>query len=627
MKYIKSKNLILVILTVLLLVSSSFVSFGTSVNTANDRNIVKVIDFNIRPSSVAIKLDTQKIGTTTLNIDSKDDKILNIGSFNDSKNIVIANSSHHEYHPSMVVNGRDCLVAYQNETGSNPYIYLTKSSDYGQNWTDDPLKLTLKEGGDELFVNSPSLCIEPFENQAYGVFLSSLINTGLIGGLIIPDISDFKDISYFVLNYSIIPNGPGEYSSFWDFTSPDIAFHYKPNAPWIIGYTGSTNYSNENGDYSSKDSPMFLYQNASNSDEVWLQWDHTIENCANFSIATNDESEKFYGICEKKNGSNQDLLFFKGTYEQQSSKVDPYLDIIYSNISSNISHKHPKIIVKDDDIYVVTEINNGGLFNDIKIYHSTNEGINWNEIDPTGNVSAPPGEFVPKFPLISTNSTDIICTYIEDKNLYLTQSNNLGVNWSVPVRINNADFSVVEKYCYADMPDTKHIVWTDEREAKLDIYSISYGVPRLNLMIVPGSLILNATKNPYFSTNNSVKFKVKNTGEDFAEDVLIEITINRGDKGQYTTKYPGFIKYLKTGAEIELTQPLFEMTLKGYVYAVTDFSEIDYINVTIIPSSSFQDSDPSDNIESIDVTFEDIFPLLSQHPVLVALFKLLALVL
>ena len=82
-----------------------------------------------------------------------------------------------------------------------------------------------------------------------------------------------------------------------------------------------------------------------------------------------------------------------------------------------------------------------------------------------------------------------------------------------------------------------------------------------------------------------------------------------------------------TGAEIELTQPLFEMTLKGYVYAVSDLSEIDYINVTIIPSSSFLDSDPSDNIESIPVTFEDIFPLLSQHPILVALFKLLALVL
>jgi hypothetical protein len=626
MKYIKYKNLILIILTVLLLFSSSFVSYGTSINKANDKNNLKVTGFNIRSSTVAIKLDSQKIGTTILNIDDNDDRILDIESFDDLKNIVVANSSHHEYYPSMVLNGRDCLVAYERLDNGKPYIYLTKSNDYGQNWSEVPEKLTLKESGDELFVNSPSLCIKPYENEAYGVFLSSLVNTGVIGALIIPDISKFGGISYFVLNFSIIPDGPGEYTSFWDFSCPDIVYHYKNNVPWIIGYTGSTNYSTPDDDYSSKDSLMFLYQDSRDPDIVWLQWDHTIENCYNLSIATNEESKKFYGICEKKNGSNQDLLFFTGTYKQ-SGDQDPYLDIILKNISANMSHKHPKIIVKDDDIFVVSEINIGGITDDILIYHSSDEGENWDEIDPTGNNTSPPGVFVPKFPLISVNSTHLVCTLIEDKNLYLTQSNNLDLNWSEPIRINNADFTVVENHRYADMPDNKHIVWTDDRAANLDIYSISKGIPRLNLMIVPGSLILNATKNPYFSTYNSIKFKVKNTGEDYAEDVLIEITINRTDQQPYNTKYPGFIKYLKTGAEVELKQPLFEMTLKGYVYAVSDLENIDYINVSIIPSSDFQDSDPSDNIESIYVTFEDIFPLLSQRPLLVTLFKLLALVL
>ncbi|KYK29228.1 hypothetical protein AYK20_05950 [Thermoplasmatales archaeon SG8-52-1] len=597
-------------------------------NKTNNKNNLKVTGFNIRSSNVAIKLNSQKIVTKTINVDSMDDKILDIESFDDLKNIAIANSGNHEYYPSMVLNGRDCLVAFEGVYQGNTYIYLSKSSDYGQNWTDVPEKLTLKENSDELFVNSPSLCIKPFENEAYGVFLSSSINTGVIGALIIPDISEFGGISYFVLNFSIIPDGPGEYSSFWDFSCPDIVYHYKANAPWIIGYTGSTNYSNENGDYSSQDSLMFLYQDINDPDTVWLQWDHTIENCANLSLTIDKESKKFYGICEKKNDSNhsnQDLLFLKGTYEQQGS--NPYLDIEYMNFSLDINHKHPRIIIKDDDIYIVTEINIGGITDDITIYHSSDEGENWDEIDPTGNITAPPGVFVPKFPLISANSTHIVCTLIEDKNLYLTQSNNSGLNWSDPIRINNAESSVVEDHRFADMPDNQHIVWTDERAANLDIYSISQGIPRLNLMIVPGSLVLNATKNPYFSTYNSVKFKVKNTGEDYAEDVLIEITINRTGQQTIYTKYPGFIKYLKSGAEVELKQPLFEMTLKGFVYAVSDLENIDYINVTIIPSSGFQDSDPSDNIESIDVTFEDIFPLLSQHPLLVTLFKLLALVL
>lgn len=629
MKYIKCKSLILIIFTVLLLVPSSFVSFGTSVNFANDKNNFKGTVVKISSSTLAIKLNSQKIETSAMGIDSNDYKILDIGSIDGFENNIVVNSSNHEYYPSMVLNGRNCLVAYERQNNGKPYIYLTKSNNYGQNWSDEPSKLTLEDDDEvELFVNSPSLCIKPNYNEAYGVFLTSLINTGVIGGLIIPDITDInpKHISGFISNLSVIPSSqPSDYSSFWDFSSPDIIYHYNTDVPWIIGYTGSTNYSDEEQDYSSKDSLMFLFQDANVPTNVWIQWDHTIENCANLSIATNDESKKFYGICEKKNGSNQDLLFFKGTHKQSGN--DQYLDIIYKNISSNISHKHPKIFVKDDDIYIISEINIGGITDDIKIYYSLYDGINWDEMDPTGNYTYPPGVFVPKFPLISVNNTDIVCTLIEDKNLFLTQSNNLGVNWSDPVRINNVDSSVLAEYRYADMPDTNHIVWTDERGGNLDIYSISRGIPKLNLMIVPGSLVLSETKNPYFSTNNSVKFKVKNTGEDYAENVLIEITIHRTDQQIYTTKYPGFIKYLNAGAEIELKQPLFEMTLKGYIHAVSDLTNISYINVTIIPSSSFEDSDPSDNVQSIPATFDNIFPLLSQHPLLIILFKILAMVL
>ncbi|KYK22262.1 hypothetical protein AYK24_02610 [Thermoplasmatales archaeon SG8-52-4] len=628
MKYIKFKNLILIIFTVLLLFSSAFVSIGTSINTANDINFLKVSDFNIRSSSVAIKLDSKKIETISLKIDSKDDEILTIESLADLDNIIIANSGYHEYYPSMVSNGRECLVSYEGKIENNTYIYLSNSNDYGQNWTIGK-KLTLKETtqGDEIPINSPQICLKPFGREAYGVFLSSLTATGLIGGLEIPDISvlDLQKISYFILNYSKIPgNEPSDYSSFWDFSSPDIVFHDTTNVPWIIGCIGSTNYSDQNDDYSSKDSLMLFYQDTNNPNTVWLQWDHTIENCANLSLAIDDELKKFYGICEQRNNSNNNLLFFKGTYKMQGS--NPYLDVLYKNISSNISHKHPKIFVRDDDIYVAAEINIDGITDDILIYHSSNDGVSWNEIDPTGNFTAPPGEFVPKFPLISANSTDIFCAYIEDKNLYLTQSGNLGVNWSDPIQINDNDFSVAEGYRFADMPDGQHIVWTDDRAVNLDIYSISRGVPSLNLMIIPGSLELNATKNPYFSTYNSIKFKVRNTGEDFAENVIVEVIVNRSGLQPYITKYPGFIKYLATGAEIELKQPLFEMTLKGYIHAVSDLSEIDYINVSIIPSSNFQDSDPSDNTESLPATFDDIFPLLSQRPLLVAIFKLLALV-
>jgi hypothetical protein len=545
---------------------------------------------------------------------------MDIESFNESDNIAVVNSSFLEYYPSMVLNGRDCLVAYERQNEGKPYIYLQRSDNYGQNWTDEQ-KLTLKEGSDEISVNSPNLCIDPTGKEAYGVFLSSFVDTGIIGNLIIPDISEFAHISYFIFNFTYLTG------SYWYFSDPNIVHHYLPNSPWITCFIGTTDYNDTSGDYSCENSLMFYYQNASKPNEVWLQWDQTLENCYNLSLASDKESKKFFGICEKKNGSNQDLLFFKGTYEQANPNVDPYLDLEYIEISNGINHQHPKISIKDDYIYVVTKIDTGGISDDIKIYYSSDEGVHWDDIDPTGNITHPPGEFIPKFPLISANFTDIVCTYIEDNDLYLTKSKNLGLNWSDPLKINNVNSSVVDKYRYADMPDNQHIVWTDNRNGNYDLYSISQGAPKLNLMIVPGSLELVATKNPYFSTNNSIKFKVKNTGEDYAEDVLIEISINRTGQNPYTTKYPGFIKYLKTDAEIELQQPLFEMTLKGYVYAVSDLSDMDFITVEIIPSSAFQDSDPSDNIEIKLAAFENIFPLLSQRPILITLFKLLALVL
>lgn len=502
------KGLVFTILIVIILVLNSSVLFGTSIYKSNDKNIVKIIDFNIKSSSIKIKLNPQIIETKTIN----------------SKDIVVVNSEENESYPSMVMSGRNCLVAYERENEGNAYIYLSKSGDYGLNWTAGT-KLILKENSDELLVNSPALCIEPFEKEAYGVFLSSLINTGIIGGLIIPDISEIQDISYFVLNFSKISQPGSEYSSFWNFSSPDIVYHYQTNAPWIIGYTGSTNYTYENSNYSCKDSLMFLYQDASEPTQVYLQWDHTIENCANLSIATNEESKEFYGICEKENSFNQDLLFFKGTYNQ-SGNEDPFLDIIYKNISLDISYKHPKIFVKDDDIYVVTETKINESSDDILIYHSSDEGQNWDEIDPTGNISAPPGVFVPKFPLLSVNSTDIVCTFIEDKNLYLMKSSDLGVNWSDPVRINNADFTVVEEYHYADMPDTKHIIWTDNRNGNYDIYS------KLLFSFPPSPPTITGPTNGKINTEYNFTFNSIDPEGD-----LVKYYIDWGDNNTEWTEY------------------------------------------------------------------------------------------
>jgi hypothetical protein len=344
---------------------------------------------------------------------------------------------------------------------------------------------------------------------------------------------------------------------------------------------------------------MFCYLDDKTPTGQWVSWNPYIQNLSNVSLAMDKDSIELFGICEMYNGTNQDLLFFNGAYEFDDEN-DPYINLSYTTFSGPDSLSHPQIFVRDTKIYIVAESESKGI-----ILLHTNIGSNvWTEeiIDVTTTPS-------PKFPQIYVNETRIICTFIEDGNLSLTTSPKNIINWDGPIQLNSQNGSVVEEYCFTDIPNDNLIIWTDNRNGNNGIYSIIRNLPSLNLMVVPGSIELLTEGWNFIPTQNRVRFTIKNTGEGSVERVNVKIEyFSKGTLKQ--TAYPGTIVYLKSGAEETLNRPLFRFTAIEFLSALINFAGIQYINVTVDPDEKYNDVDRSDNTVKEPVEYAEIFPVL-----------------
>lgn len=602
MKDGNSKGLILAFSVVGLLILSSIGSLGTTVNTVNDDSH-QVTSVKIG-STIALKTNSRSIKASTVNINDNNFNTLDIDSFNNSENYVIANTTRNESYPAMITEGSDAFIAYEYEDGGETITYLRSSNFFGIDWSDEKELVYRNNGINNNPVNSPTLCYNPRKNRAYGSFATPINNSAIVGNFIVPDISNAAATS-------VIWDLTDYY--FWNLSNPDIVDFDFVNVPWVVAYIGSTNYTDDEGDGPANDTIIFHYQDYKDRD-LWVSWSPSIEHCSNVSLTTNEASKILYGICEKENGSKQDLLFFKGHYETEDGTF-PFINVTYYyDFSSTANHAHPKIFFKNNNIYVVTEVENGGNF-DIMIYMSSDDGVSWESFDPTGDVIAPPGEIVPKSPSIYVNETDILCTYIVDKNFSITLSNDSGANWTDPIQLNSVNSSAVEEYRFSDILSENVNVWTDDREGNYDLYCTVQEIPDYNIGIVPDSLELVSSNLLLLKTKNYITFKVKNYGAYYIEDVLIEVTVNisrSGESSEFTTDYPGFIKFINGTTELEFKEPLFRITAKELLTAMLSYIGVRYIKIELILPEGIPDKDLSDNFEiKDDLNYASIFPFFS----------------
>ena len=364
-----------------------------------------------------------------------------------------------------------------------------------------------------------------------------------------------------------------------------------------MGFIGTTNYS----EGPCSNSIMFAYLDEFNSEEMWVAWDPSVENCDNLDIEIDNPSKTIYGVCEIEGDSNQDILFFA----DYPLDWDEDSNLNYQIINESENLMHPQIFVTEDQIYIAAETDTQGIV----IFNSSDGGNTW--VRTTLNSYISPDPENPENPLVYANETHLVCTFIDSGNISLTSTPVNDFDWSDPIQLNDVNGSVVSQYRFSDIADMNHIVWTDNREGNYDLYSAVKGTPKFDLMIVPESVNITSEGYRGILTSNRLEFTVRNSGDAFVEDIDVDITYQRLENESQSTGNPAYIYYLDSNSEKSFNIPLFRLTLVDFIRALWNFINIQNITITVDPNGKYEDANPDDNSFTFPVTYAEIFPKLA----------------
>jgi len=582
-----------VILVTTILILTQFISFGLSQKSEIESdNLPQYLKISSLPTVLPTKL-----------MKSEDFDVINIGESSNFSNIIVAGDTGDESYPSFIMNRNDALVAYEYDENNMSNIYFRNSDNYGLTWSNPeyfPISVN---------ATSPSLIIKKDSNKAFGTFVS-LDKTYNIYEIHFEDISNSNTWNGYFTDWFDF--------SFWGFSNPDITIFPDSKFPWVIGLIGSTNFTSG----PCKNSPMFTFPTPENPNNRTIAWFPTFENCSNISIGLGsdvliqDSTAYIFGVCEIKNGTNQDLLFFKGNpniWYYQGDK--PLNNQTFTGIE-NLTH--PQIYVKDTQIYIIAETD-ANASKEIILFSSFNAGENWTRYNITKDIL--PANANPQYPSISVDEPFIYCIFMESGNLSLTNSSDYGFNWTTPAQINEQNNTVVEEYRFAEIFGINYVIWTDNRNGNNDIYASFPTPPIPDLLIISDSIQLSKGLR-FIPTKNRLSYTIKNNGERHVEDIPVSIIYTCDDGIQIPILEQGYITYLDGfGAQKTYQSDLFKLDIIVYVKSLISFAGIVNITIEVDPDGISGDTNTINNIAIKDVSYQDIFPTMSRWENLFKRFK------
>jgi len=228
-------------------------------------------------------------------------------------------------------------------------------------------------------------------------------------------------------------------------------------------------------------------------------------------------------------------------------------------------------------------------------------------------------EFIPTYPDIYIDNTQIYITYILSQNLMIISSNDQGENWTDFKIVNDEVYTVKGGYRTTDMIDMDRIVWTDYRNANDDIYYYLGYTPKPDLKIINFTL----TKElPIPFAHNMISIAVNNHGDGTAENIQIQIKYQCKEENE-TTLYTEYIPILNGGDNRTYLYTLFPFKKPDYREAYKKFAGIQTITV-IIDSDNQYEAESSgsfnDNVLTKTIEYKDIFPLIGRFKIIEAFF-------
>ena len=323
--------------------------------------------------------------------------------------------------------------------------------------------------------------------------------------------------------YRLIVHDPLDQDSWdiagWDWTSynqrdrmsPDIAgYDNNGEAPeWYYGVIVDTE-SSDNPEYPGENAPVFNWASYDEDNMgwfwVWTSFDDSAHACVDIDRSTGYVYGAWDWYNESEPEQGRDIIFCRA--DTHDWMVEDWL-INWSLIGGTEENTYPDVGAENGYIYIASQsaVGESGQ-QDIICFYSHDGGDTWE----SSTIAADPA-FDEQFPSLHTTCIEANCVFTKDGDVYISSTEDGGVTWSTPERMNDEKGTVSEEYRTAKVTDAGHTVWADIRNGNKDVYHTSGTV-------VPVITIKSISKGM------GVTAIIENVGTGDAEDVPCEIAID-----------------------------------------------------------------------------------------------------
>ena len=271
----------------------------------------------------------------------------------------------------------------------------------------------------------------------------------------------------------------------WDWTShgysdlknPDIA-GYDFNGEGPLGYYGWMIGTVSNSGYGYEDAPTFYFANGETENSGWIwSWGDSGSTSTHSSVDIDRSNGMMYSAWEYYNETAdvQDILLANGYLEDYlaGDYHDWGPDPTWTYLGGSERNKNPDVAAVNGYVYVAcqADIAIPGK-EDIICFYSQDGGETWG----VSNVALNSAQNE-MYPSVVAYGEGASITYVVDGDLYVSHTDDGGVTWDTPEKVNDGTGTVSMEYGTAEITTSGHTLWTDTRNGNADIYYENVGMP------------------------------------------------------------------------------------------------------------------------------------------------------
>jgi len=300
--------------------------------------------------------------------------------------------------------------------------------------------------------------------------------------------------------------------------------------PWefgVIAFVASTTYTEEeliNGPH------MFFADPTDQGQEgyAWISW-WSYPGCQHADTTIDKGKDMIYAVYDWYNDTTAtwDILVWARSF------ADPLEGESYLvEIPTTFYAINPAVAAYNDNVVVVAQ-SDEHINQDIVCFYSSDGGMTWE----TSYVTAATQDDL--YPDITISGDKLICTFVRDGNLYYSSSEDWGVTWNEPVKINDVDGSVASEYGTSSACSSG-VIWTDNREGNADIYFDTFPTPIISIEIGGGFGVKATVSNIGTIAAENIDWSISLSGNVFVGSEKTG-TISSLSPGESTTIKTGFV--------------------------------------------------------------------------------------